>query len=157
MLPLSRQGRNSLFLGIPSFLARCACAGTAQSPLTSCKPRREVSFPEPALGISMIPWNPLLLPDESHFIGTLFPRKPPVALQVHRGPRGVPILHSSWPGAVCTCLWLIKKMKSPTTGAGWELTSKLHLAWIGRRAECKAVAFNFLHACALSGHGDWHR
>lgn len=130
VLPLSRQGRSSLFMGIPSFLARCGCAGTARSPLTSCKPCGEVSFPAPTLGIGMVPWHPLPLPDESQWDPL-----PKEATHSSAGPWGcsfgIPTLPTSWPGPVYTCLWFIRKMKPPTTGSrlGINLKTPLGLDW----------------------------
>ena len=129
--PFPGKGEIPFSWEFPLFLARRACAGTARSPLTSCRPCVEVSFPDPALGRWMGP-SSISRKKAGLASGTLFPRKLPRALPDHRGvPMGSLLSMLAGPGRavlVHTCLWFLGKMKPPTTGTGWELTSKLRLA-----------------------------
>lgn len=111
-LLLSHPGRNSLFVGISTFLARRAYAGTAQSPVTTCKPHTELSFPEPALRKWMVPRDPLPSVSKKKSACTVGPL-PQVATQGFRGVAPVGSLLSTLaaPGqsmSAHTCLWSVR-------------------------------------------------
>lgn len=101
--------------------------------LTSCIPRVEVSFPEPALGGWTVPRDPLPSPGDSRpGQGDPLPKE---ATQGSAGPwgcpRGVLALHAGWPGPSHASMHMPlvgKGDEAPTTGTGWELTSKSRLA-----------------------------
>lgn len=108
--PFSQHGRNSLLVGIPSFLARGACAGTVWSPVMSREPQVEGQLPRACLGGHRVPEDLLPPPGESR-PGQRDPL-PGEAPQGFAGP---------W-GGLCsprrlarahTCPWLVREMKPP--------------------------------------------
>lgn len=117
MLLLSHPRRNSLFVGISTFLARRAHAGTAGSPRNHLQTSYGTQFSRTCpgkMGGSQSP--PSDSQDKTSLSsGTLFPSSHP---RFSWGcPCGVPALHAvcSGPVHVCTHMPLACEMKPPTT------------------------------------------
>lgn len=118
-LPLSWQGRNSLLEGSSLSPDIAGLRWHPMVPLTSCKAREELSFPEPAPGRWTVAGTFLHLQEKAGLASrTLFPREPPGAVAVFPWGPCSPRLPAH------TCLWIVREMKPPTTGPDWELTSK---------------------------------